>query len=424
MKMEQMGEQPSEFKNWKRKTAWFISGQAVSFFGSGITQFAIIWHITLSTASGAMLTISTLCGFLPQILISLFAGVWADRYNRKYIIIIADGMIAFATLIMAIIYIMGYQELWLLFVVLGIRSAGSGIQSPAVSSVIPQIVPQEKLMRVQGINGTVHSMTMLVAPAVSGGLLGIFGMEAAFFLDVVTAVIAICIMFGIDIPRLERSRSLQKIGVLDDLRAGIKLAWNNRFMRTFLSFYAVIMFLITPVAILSPLVIVRNFGSEVWRLTANEIVWSIGMVLGGTAVSVWGGRLKNRMYTMLAGMVAFGVFTAMIGFSTTFTAFLVALFLAGAVMPIIGSSSVVVIQESVEMEMQGRIFGLSQIISSSAVPFATVLFGPLADYMDVGLLIIITGILMTLLSIAAFFDRNIRAGYSGGNKGENKQVFP
>ena len=96
-----LSSEPAEFANWKKKTAIFLSSQSLSLFGSMLVQYAIIWHITLTTHSGAILTIATLAGFLPQIVISLFAGVWADRYPRKFLIIAADLLTAASTLVLA-----------------------------------------------------------------------------------------------------------------------------------------------------------------------------------------------------------------------------------------------------------------------------------------------------------------------------------
>ncbi len=136
---------------WKRKITLLLTAQTISLFGSSLVQYAIIWYITLSTSSGMMMTISTVCGFLPQIAISIFAGVWVDRYNRKKLIMLADAIIAFVTLLLAISFLMGDENIWLLFVVLLIRSAGTGLQTPAVNAIIPQIVPQDDLMRINGI---------------------------------------------------------------------------------------------------------------------------------------------------------------------------------------------------------------------------------------------------------------------------------
>lgn len=115
-------------ENWKRNTTRFLLGQTISLFGSSLVQYAIMWYITLNTQSGVMMTISIISGFLPTFFLSPFAGVWADRFNRKFLIVGADSMIAFATLILAILFLLGYDAIWLLFVMSAIRAVGSGIQ--------------------------------------------------------------------------------------------------------------------------------------------------------------------------------------------------------------------------------------------------------------------------------------------------------
>ena len=103
-----------------------------------------------------MMTIASVCGFAPQVAISLFSGVWADRYNRKLLIIGADAMVASATFVLALFFLSGHDDLWMVFLVSAIRSVGSGIQTPAVNAVLPQIVPPEKLIRIGGINGSLN----------------------------------------------------------------------------------------------------------------------------------------------------------------------------------------------------------------------------------------------------------------------------
>ena len=176
---------------WKCKTFRFLTAQTISLFGSSLVQYAIVWYITLTTSSGKMLTISTLCGFLPQILISLFAGVWIDRYDRKRLIMLSDGVIAFSTLLLALVFLSGYKNIWFLFAVLIIRSAGTGIQTPAVNAIFPQLVPKEHLMRMNGLNSTLSSFMMFLSPAAGGAILSAAPLEAVLFIDVVTAVIGI-----------------------------------------------------------------------------------------------------------------------------------------------------------------------------------------------------------------------------------------
>ncbi|GJM81963.1 hypothetical protein HMSSN139_44590 [Paenibacillus sp. HMSSN-139] len=121
-------------EQWRRNIVLFLSSQTVSLFGSSLVQYAIMWYITLNTKSGIMMTLYIICGFIPTFLLSPVAGVWADRYNRKVLIMLSDGMIALSTLVLALLFLMGYEEAWLLFVMAAIRALGSGVQTPAVGA--------------------------------------------------------------------------------------------------------------------------------------------------------------------------------------------------------------------------------------------------------------------------------------------------
>lgn len=114
-----------------------------------------------------MLKIATICGFLPQIFILLFVGVWIDCYNRKYLIILSDFIIALTTLLLSIAYFSGYRYVELLFIILIVRSLGTGIQTPTVNAIIPQLVQSEHLMKINGINSILSSFMMFVSPVVS-----------------------------------------------------------------------------------------------------------------------------------------------------------------------------------------------------------------------------------------------------------------
>lgn len=208
--------------HWKRNIILFLSSQTLSLFGSALVQYAIMWHITLTTQSGIMMTLYIICGFIPTFLLSPFAGVWADRFNRKTLIMIADSMIAVVTLMLAITFMLGYQAVWLLFIISAVRALGAGIQTPAVGAILPQIVPQDKLTKVNGINGSLQALIMFVAPIVSAGLLTVATIEAIFFIDVVTAAIAIFTLFVfLKIPLHKKASDTQSTGYLDDFKEGL-----------------------------------------------------------------------------------------------------------------------------------------------------------------------------------------------------------
>ncbi|MET1061610.1 MAG: MFS transporter, partial [Aeromicrobium sp.] len=340
---------------WRRDVTIFLSGQTVSLFGSMLVQYAVMWHLTLETKSGGVMALYAVFGFLPQAVISIFGGVWADRLDRKKLIIGADATIAVVTLALAMFMMAGATDLWLIFVAIAIRSAGAGIQMPAVAALLPQIVPGDKLMRVNGINGTIQSAMMLVAPAAAAGVYASMSIVAVFYIDVVTAVIGIGLLLLVTVPRLVRSDAGQ-VGYFDDLVGGVKYVVTHTFVRWILVLYAVVFLLIVAPSFLTPLMIVRTFGEEVWKLTANELAFSIGMVLGGAAVAAWAGTW-NRVRMILGSTLVFGGISVGLGLSTNLWVFFAFMFLLGLSVPAFSTPSYTVLQETVEPEMQGRVFG-------------------------------------------------------------------
>ncbi len=394
------------FLYWKKNIFFFLSSQAISLFGSALVDFAIIWHITLATKSGVMMTIGTLCVFVPRLLISLFAGVWADRYNRKYLIIFSDAGIAFVTLLMAIAFLAGYQELWLIFVVLAIRSLGMGIQTPAVGAILPQIVPSEHLMKINGINGSLQSVIMLLSPVVSGALLSWIPLGAIFFIDVSTAMIGISILTLIRIKAHEKATQKQDTGYIEDLKIGIRYVRENIFVREMMILYAFYFFLITPAAFLSPLYIARTFGEEVWRLTANEVAFSVGMALGGGIIAWWGG-FRNGINTIAFSCFIIGITNAFLGVPG-FYGYLVLLFIMGIVISFFSSVEMTLFQKKVDADMQGRVFGLIQIVSTGIMPLGMLIFGPLGDKMPIEIQFVVCGILITILGVYVYFNKRLK----------------
>jgi len=398
--------------DWRRKTVMFLTGQTITLFGSMLVQYAMIWYITLTTKSGTMMMISTLCGFVPQILISLPAGVWADRYDRKKLIILSDSMIAFSTLILAVIWLSGFESLWLLFIISAIRSLGAGIQTPAVSAILPQLVPQDKLMRVNGINGSIQGVTMIAAPVVSGAMMTVFSLSSIFFFDVVTAVIGISMLSIIKIPlhakALEQSNTNQR----QDMKEGFLYIWHHPFLKTLIGFYFFIMLLIVPAALLTPLLTVRKFGDEVWRLTLIEVAFSGGAVIGGLMIAIWRG-FKNRILTINLAALAFGLLTASMGIANVFWLFLLLMIITGIMLPFYNTSSTTLLQERIETNMQGRVFSLVQVGSSTAFPLGIALFGPLSDAVPIDSLLVVTGLLLVLIAGLMLTNRKLRCAEGG-----------
>lgn len=242
-----------------------------------------------------------------------------DPYSRKKMIMLADGMIAIATLILAMMFLMGYNNIWLLYLILLIRAAGTGIQVPAVNALIPQIVPKDQLMKVNGVNSSISSLMMFLAPAAGGVILSISTIETAFFIDVITAIIGIGMMCIIVVPAHAKVGDVQKSNV-QDIKEGFKYLKDHAFIKQLLIYLFVVMILISPAAFLTPLMVSRSFGPEVWRLTASEMTFSAGALVGGVLIALWGG-FKSRMHTNILACTLYGLLMVGLGVAPMFAVY-------------------------------------------------------------------------------------------------------
>ncbi len=393
--------------SWKKNIVFFLTSQTISLFGSSLVQYAITWYITLQTKSGVMMMIAIICGFIPTFIISPFGGVWADRYNRKLIIVIADAAIALTTFVLAILFLMGYKYIWLLFIALAIRGLGQGIQMPAVGAIIPQIVPDKYLMKVNATNSTLQSFLFLVSPMIAATLITFTTIEAIFFIDVITAALAISILIlFLPLPKQMVKKASEIASYFHDLADGLNYVRKHHFLKQLFTFCAIFFIMASPSVFLTPLQVARSFGSDAWRLSAIEVAFSLGMMLGGFLMMTWSG-FKNRNHTLTLAYFAFGLGSIALGLVPNFWAYLAVMSIIGVFMPIFNTPFTVILQQKVDPEFLGRVFGFLTMLSSIGMPLGILVFGPLADIIKIEWLLIGTGLILALTSFFMLNNREL-----------------
>ncbi|MDR1152776.1 MAG: MFS transporter [Bifidobacteriaceae bacterium] len=437
-------------ERWKRAVALFLGGQAVSLFGSALVQYAVIWWVALDSGSGWTYTLAVLAAMLPTGVFSIFGGVWADRHSRKALVIGADAGIALVTGALAVAVLVGEPNLGVILVALGLRGVGGGIQMPAVTAMIPQIVPEQHLMRVNALAGTIQSGVFIVSPAAAAGLLASVDLGWIFLIDVGTAALAIAALSLLAVPRIgragetgsaaagpaqeqdraqERARARARAAgehgrarahVGREMRVAVRYAWADRAVRRVLVGYTVMFLLVVPPANLAPIVVVRLFNSSLVELSSLEIVWSLGAVIGGAILAAWGG-LRNRMTMILIVAALWGLFTVVLGLAPNFWVFVVIMAVFGITMPGLATPATTALQERVAPDFQGRVFGLLNIVMMMSAPVGMAVVGPLADVVSVRTIYVVTGIVTIvaagLLSIRApRLDAPAAAPATGGER--------
>ena len=397
--------------NWKSQAMLFLISQCITLFGSTLVQMAIVWYVTIQTSSGVWVAAFTVCSYLPQFLISFVAGVWADRHSRKKLIIGADSLIALVTFLM----VLAIPHITDKIVVLGgllvmsvIRSFGAGIQTPAVNAVIPQLVPEDQIMRFNGINATMQSVVQFAAPAAAGILLTMNTLSSTLIIDTATAIVGIGLLSAVIIPK--QAIQNKETSVFIDMKIGIKYTLSDKLIGKVLTVYGLFIFLCVPAGFLSQLFVSRVYGETYWYLSAVELAGFIGMVAGGILMSIWGG-FKSRVTTMSVGLIAFGSLAIGMGLSKQFALYLTLMIIYGVAITMVQTATTTLIQEKAEISMQGRVFGLLGAMYSGFLPVGMAIFGPMADEISLQWIMIGSGIALIALSIFVGTNKEMRLSY-------------
>ncbi|MCI7808725.1 MFS transporter [bacterium] len=277
-----------------------------------------------------------------------------------------------------------------------IRSLGAGIQTPAVNAVIPQLVPEDQIMRFNGINATMQSVVQFAAPAAAGALLTISTLSSTLLIDIATAIAGVGLLSAVTIPKQDIPNS--EASVWKDMKTGINYTLSEKLIRKVLTVYGLFIFLCVPAGFLSQLFVTRVYGETYWYLTAVELAGFIGMVAGGLLMSIWGG-FRSRITTMSAGLIAFGSLAIGMGLSAHFVLYLALMLLYGIAITMVQTATTTLIQEKAELSMQGRVFGLLGAMYSGFLPVGMAVFGPMADVISLRWIMIGSGIALMVLSV-------------------------
>lgn len=398
---------PDEFQaSWKGKFFTIFTGQALSLFGSALVQFALVWYLTKQTGSATILATASLVAMLPQILLGPFAGTLIDRWNRRMVMIIADGGIALSTLALAGLFWAGKVQIWQIYAILLIRSVGGAFHWPAMSASTSLMVPREQLSRVAGMQQTLNGLVNIVAPPSGAVLIGLLPTQSILLIDIATALTAIVPLLLIDIPRPIREQTEDgqyTTSYWQDFRAGFRYvaAWPG--LMALLAMAVMINFLLTPAASLMPLLVTKHFGLGALEFGLTDSLFGIGMIAGGLLLSTWGG-FNRRVVTVMLGIIGMGVGVVMIGLAPaqSFWMALAGMAVMGVTNPLANGPLHAILQATVKPEMQGRVMSLTSSAATAMTPLSLAVAGPLSDLVGIRAWYLFGGAVCLLMGMAGF----------------------
>ncbi|HTO15413.1 MAG TPA: macrolide efflux MFS transporter Mef(A) [Edaphocola sp.] len=396
--------------NWKQKFFAIYAGQAVSLITSAILQMAIIFYITEKTGSAMVLSIASLIGFLPYAVLGPAIGVLVDRYNRKTIMIIADLIIAIAGAVLAFIALYMEISIWMIMVVLFIRSVGTAFHSPALSAVTPLLVPEDQLTKCAGYSQSLQSISYIISPAAAAFLYSIWELNAIIAIDVFGAIVAIIALALIEIPKLDVEKQELSLSFIKEMKDGFYILKENKGLFALLLIGTLYMLVYMPINALYPLISMEHFKGTPVHVSITEIAYASSMLIGGMLLGLFG-SYKKRIILITASIFMMGASLTISGLlpPSGFVVFALCCAIMGLSVPFYSGVQTALFQERIKPEYLGRVFSLTGSIMSLAMPVGLILSGLFADRIGVSNWFLISGILIIGIAITCPFISVIRS---------------
>jgi MFS family permease len=356
-------------------------GQIISVLATNMSLFALTIWVFEKTGSATALGLMQVFFITPLLIITPFAGVLVDRHNRKLMMMVSDLTAGLATISILILQALGVLEVWHLYAAAIFQGLGNAFQWPAYSAAISTMIPKEKYGRANGMMSLVDMGPQVLSPMLAGALLPVFGLTGILSIDVTTFILAILVLFFVHIPQPPRTvEGAQAEGnILKEAVFGFRYIFARP---SLLGLQLVFFFgnLCAGIAytILAPMILLRT-GNDAVSLGLVQSAGAIGGVVGGIALSAWGG-FKRKVHGVLGGWIVSSFFLALMGLGTWVPFWIATNALSALFVPLINGSNQAIWQSKVAPDVQGRVFSARTLIAWLTNPISPLIAGTLADY--------------------------------------------
>ena len=407
--------------DWKKKFVVIYAGQVFSFLGSAAVQFAVIWWLTVQTGSAITLALATIVSCLPNMIIGPFAGVWVDKYNRRTVMIGADGLVALSSLILGAAFMISRTPpVGLVYIILFLRGLGNTFHAPAMQAAIPLFVPTDKLSKAGGWGNLITSISAMAGPVLGAVLMECLPVFAVMLVDILGAAFAIGCLLTVSIPDVPGSR--QKLRLKDDLKRGFRAMKSNRPLMgaLFPILFSTVLYM--PLGSLFPLLVRLHYAGGAEHTAIVECVFSAGLLLSSLTMGLWGSSYR-RFRMISASIFVMGLTAAISGVLPTeaFGGFVICCLIMGASGTFFNVPLMAYIQETVPPDVMGKVFSVLSAAMTLSTPFGLLIAGPVSETVGVAGWFWVSGILMAASGLVCFLATRRYDGSSGcGSDGRKK----
>lgn len=405
------------------------SGQLISVIGSGLTSFGLGIYVFEQTGKASAMALVTLLAFMPSLLLSPVAGVLVDRYDRRLLMVLGDGLSAIGLIFILICMLSGEAQLWQICVGVTISSIFSSLLAPAYKATVTDLLTEEEYTRASGFVQVAGSAKYLISPILAGFLLTVSDIKLLLVIDIctlfVTVTTTLAVRKGLVSKNYEQTKSF-----IREFKDGWGAISENRGVLVLVIMSSVMTFFLGFIQTLS-MPMILAFSDSVVVGTLKTLV-ATGMLVSSVLIGIFPIK-KGFMKVLSIALFCEGIFMAIFGFRENIVLLGISGFLFFAMMPFANTSLDFLVRTNIDNSVQGRAWSLIGFISQLGFVAAYALSGVLADYVftpllvdggvladsvgkiigtgsgrGTGLLIIIAGILLCVTSVILYNLKSVK----------------
>lgn len=390
--------------NWKRTFYIIWTGQLFSTLSSSIVGYAVVFWLSIKTGSAEVLAYAMIAALMPYIVLGMFAGVFVDRWDRKRTMIFADSFIAFCTAILCLMFYLGKVEIWQVYILLSLRSAGSAFHMPAMQASIPLLAPESQLMRVAGINQMIASVSNIAGPALAALFITVMDMTYVLMFDIAGAAIACTSLLFVTIPNPEKKDTGKERNIPREIKEGMGAIFSVKGLPWLFSFDVIITSAIIPIAALFPLMTLKYFMGNTFQMSIIEMSWGVGALIGGALLGTQQMKKANKIKLIVVTAIVTGLTFVFSGIlpPSGFVFFAIFTGIGGVVGAIFSGAFTVVLQTKIEPAALGRVFSIYDSLTLLPAMPGLLATGYIAEVIGLANAFIIAGVAVLLLGIVLY----------------------
>ena len=391
------------------------AGEMVSGIGGGLTSFGLSVYVFRQTGSAADMGLVTLLAFLPTLLLSVPAGVLADRYDRRLLMMIGDGFSALGVVYILVCMLKGEAALYQICIGVFISSVFSSLLEPSYRATLTDLLTKEEFSKAGGMVSLAGSARYLISPILAGALLAVSDIKLLFVIDIATFILTVIstavVRKGIPVKETENKEAF-----FESLRQGWKAVTDRRGVFILIVVSSIMTCFMGAMQILSEPMILDFADST--TLGIGQTVCACGMLVSGLFLGVRG---IKRGYVKLLSISLFFAGVNMVGFGMVENIYVICFFgfLFFAMLPLANNCLDYLVRTNIPDELQGRAWGVIGFLSQIGYVVAYGSAGAAADGIAAGLnvgvgrgaagVVMAAGILLSITALALYMIKSIRA---------------